>query len=125
MKGRKRMKKGMVFLIEDDKALIGVEKRFIQGEGHDIVLVAHSRQEALDKISQAKELGVNVAVVDGNLGTGPNDGPQVARALKEAIAGIKIISFSGDIVDWGDFNPRKPREIVSLGETVTKSIRCV
>jgi len=119
------MKKEKVFLIEDDKTLVGVERRFIQAEGHEVVLIASSCQEALDKISQAKDLDVNVAVIDGNLGTGPNDGPQVAQALKEAIAGIKIISFSGDIVDWGDFNPRKPREIVSLGETVTKSIRCV
>ena len=116
------MKKGTVFLIEDDKALTGVEERFIQEEGHKIVLIASSRQEALDKINQAKELGVNVAVVDGNLGTGPNDGPEVARALREVIVGIKIISFSGDIVDWGDFNPKKPSEVVILGKTVTKSI---
>ena len=116
------MKKGMVFLIEDDKALIGVEKRFIQEGGHEIILLACSRQEALDKISQAKELGVNVAVIDGNLGTGPNDGPEVARTLKEAITGIKIISFSGDTVDWGDFNPKKPSDISNLGETVTKAI---
>lgn len=116
------MNKGRVFLVEDEKTLVAVEKRFIQEEGHEIVLVASSRQEAMDKLNQAKELAVNVAVIDGNLGTGPSDGPEVAKALRESIAGIKIISFSGDIVDWGDFNPRKPSEIVSLGETVSKSI---
>ena len=116
------MEKGIVFLIEDKKAIIEMERRFIQEEGHNVVLIAYSRQEALNKIGQAKELGVNVAVIDGSLGTGPNDGPEVARALKETIAGIKIISFSGDTVDWGDFNPKKPSEIVSLGEIVTKAI---
>jgi len=116
------MKKAKVFLAEDDKNLLRLEKNVLQLEGHEIVIVACSRQEALTKLSEAKELGVDVAVIDGNLGTGPNDGPEVARVLRETINGIKIISFSGDIVEWGDCNPAKPRDIVNLGKTVTEII---
>ncbi len=116
------MKKAKVFLVEDDNALRGTEKEFIETEEHEVVLVACSRQEALDNLVQAKESGVNVAVLDGNLGTGSNDGSTIARALRETIVGIRIISFSSDVVDFGDKNPRKPLDISILGKMITELI---
>jgi len=114
------MKKAKVFLVEDNNDLRKVEKRFIEMEGHEVVLIVCSRQEALDKINQVKDLGVDVAVIDGDLGTGKDDGPEVARILRETIAGIKIVSFSGDVVDFGDKNPQKPQDIGILGKVVTE-----
>jgi len=116
------MKKAKVFLVEDENALREMEKRFIEMEGHEVVLIACSRQEALDSLVRVKELGVDVAVLDGNLGTGKDDGPTIARALKGTMAGIKTISFSGDVVDFGDKNLRKPQDIGILGQTVTELI---
>lgn len=114
--------KGKVFLVEDNEDLRGIERLWIEDSGHEVVLIARTRQEALDKIEQAKGKGVNIAVVDGSLGTGPNDGLQVAKALKEAIPGIVIISFSGEKVTWGHFNPMKPEDITKLGEIITEAL---
>ncbi len=117
-------KKAKVFLAEDDQALIKIEKIWIEDPdyGHKVVLVVNSLEEALGKIDLAKKNGVDVAVIDGNLGTGPGDGPEVAQALKRAISEIEIISFSGEPVDWGDFNPRKPSDISNLGGIITEAL---
>jgi CheY-like chemotaxis protein len=116
-----------IFLVEDDPDLREVERAWIEGKGHEVVLEASSLKEALEKVSRAKEKRglikkerVNVAVLDGNLGTGPTDGPQIAEALREAIPEIKIVSFSGEPVEWGDVNPRKPDDISKLGKVIAE-----
>jgi len=116
-------KKAKVFLVEDDQTLIRVETLWIEDPGHKVVLIAHSRKEALGMVKDAKKAGVDIAVVDGNLGTGVNDGPEVAKALEKEIPNIGIISFSGEIVDWGHQNPRKPADIAQLGKIVTKVLQ--
>ena len=114
------MKKAKVFLADDEQNLRDVVRRFVELAGHEVVLEASSLEEALENIKQAVGKGVNVAVIDGNLGTGQGDGPEIARVLRMAIPEIGIISFSGDLVDWGHFNLRKPREISKLGKTIEK-----
>lgn len=110
-----------VFLVEDDPFLKKVESSWIESDGHKVVLEASSLGEALEKVKLAKEKKVNVGVLDGSLRgkDSPTDGPQVAEELKKAIPEIKIVSFSGDIVVWGDVNPRKP-DVSNLGKVVTK-----
>lgn len=116
--------KGKVFLVEDNQQVGKFEKMFIEDPpyGHQVMLTAASRKEALDKIQRAKEKGVNVAVLDGSLETGPGDGPAIAKVLREAIPGIIIISSSYDKVNWGDFNLLKPEETEYLGETIKKAL---
>ncbi len=116
--------KGKVFLVEDNDEVRRIVKMFIEDPpfGHQVVLVATSRKEALGKIQQSKEKEVNVAVLDGSLETGPGDGPAIAKALREAIPGIIIISSSYDKVNWGDFNLLKPEETERIGETIKKAL---
>ena len=114
--------KAKVFLAEDDQDLIMLEKIWIEKSGHEVILMASSLAEALENIEKAKEEGVNVAVIDGDLGTGPNDGFRVTKALREAIPGIGVVSFSVNELEWGDFNPRKPKEVTNLGEIVAKAL---
>ncbi len=111
-----------VFLIEDDQTLIKVERLYIENAGHEIILFASSREEALEKIAEAEAKVINVAVIDGNLGSGPNDGPEIAKALKEKIPEVKVISFSGELVSWGDFNPHEPSDITNLGKVISQAI---
>jgi len=113
-------KNGIVFLVEDDQYLRRVEKLWVESENNKVVLEASSLAEALEKVKSAKEEGVNVGVIDGSLDSGPTNGPQVAEALKRAVPGVKIISFSGEQVEWGDENPTKPDNITKLGKIVAK-----
>lgn len=109
-----------VFLVEDNQYQREVEKSQIEEAGHKVVLEASQKEEALGKIELAKAMGVNVGVLDGSLGGGPTDGPQIADALKKVIPGIKIVSFSANSVNWGDVNLSKPTDIVNLGKIITK-----
>lgn len=113
-------KNAKVFLVEDHQYQREEEKSQIEKAGHRVVLEASSLGEALEKVKLAKEKGVSVAVIDGNLGTGPTDGPQIAEELKEAIPEIKIVFFSGESVNGGDVSLRKPDDISNLGKVVTK-----
>ncbi|MFH1509746.1 MAG: hypothetical protein ABID67_01175 [Candidatus Nealsonbacteria bacterium] len=108
-----------VFLVEDDPDLLELERRYIELGGHEIVLVASSLSDALDKTSQLRRMGVEIAIVDGNVGSGPEDGPKIYKTIKEVIS-IPVVSFSGDIVNWADENPRKPMDIFKLGKIVTQ-----
>jgi len=111
-----------IFLAEDDKSVSRIVTINLEESGHEISVTASSLSDALAKIEEAKDKGVKVAVLDGNLGTGPGDGPQIANLLRQAIPEIKIVSFSGDPVTWGDFNPMKPKDISNLGNIVTKAV---
>ncbi len=108
-----------IFLIEDEEDLRVLAVLQIEDAGYKVVLEALYKEEALRKIEAARQLGVTIAVVDANLGTGPDDGPQIAKALKEAIPGITIISFSGNLVKWGDINPHKTAG-VDIGKVITE-----
>lgn len=105
------MPKGaVIFFVEDDYGLRKAVKMALEDCGHFLPLEAGSLREALDKVREAKALGVNVAIIDGSLDgcDSPGDGPMVAEALRKEIPGIKIISFSrADDVKWGDYNPGK------------------
>lgn len=95
-----------IFLSEDDPNLRKVTKRGLEFEGHRVVVEAHDLKTALDGVETARELGVNVAVLDGNLtprDVSCRDGRMVASALRAAIPGIRIVAFSGSIsADYGD-----------------------
>lgn len=85
--------------------------------GHEVMLEAGSFEEALENVKKAKELGVNIAILDGDLGTGYQDGQKIAELLKKEMPGIKIISFSGLPADWGDVNPDKevgPKRLLEI-----------
>lgn len=116
------MEKALVFICEDDKGLCRTMTTMLRLEEHQVVLVANSLAEALEKVKSAEEKRINVAILDGNLGTGKEDGRQVAKALREAVPGIKIISFSGDPADWGDKNPRKPYDMRNLNQIIAETL---
>lgn len=115
------MKEGRVFLIEDDPEIMKMEIAWIK-RSHQVVLTASSVEEALEKIEEAKKEEINVAVIDGNLGTGTEDGRRVAASLKKEIPAIVTISFSGSEADWADYNLHKPGDIGKLNETIGKSL---
>lgn len=103
------MEKGTkIFLADDFKPIREIVKRVLISNDYYVVVEAVSLNEALGKIDLAKEKGVTLAILDGDLGTGRSDGPTINKALREKIPGIKIISHSGLLADWGHINLRKP-----------------
>lgn len=114
--------KAKIFVAEDEQTIRRLLRTMLTQRGHRVVLEAGSLAEALENIKKAKEMGVSVAVIDGSL-TGqnsPGDGPKIAEALRKEVPGIKIVSFSGEPVSWGDYNVYKP-DIATL-PAVIKSI---
>lgn len=87
-------------------------KKLLEHAGHDVVFCATSRDEGLKIVNFAKEAGVRVAIINGNLGTGPGDGAIVEQAFREA--GIKVIGLSNLDVIFGDISLRKPVTIEEL-----------
>lgn len=93
-----------IFYAEDSSMVRRSLKRLLEDVGHEVVIEAETLEDALASIKMAKDLGVRVAIVDGNLS--PNDlsctdGRVLSAALKEAIPNIFIIANSGTGVDPG------------------------
>ena len=106
------MENAKVFLIDDDDTIRKVVREgWLKPSGIPVVLEATSFEEAIERIPQAIELGVNVAIVDGILDPTkyhyPVEGGALASTLRERIPGIKIIGFSVDGVSYGDVNLKK------------------
>lgn len=113
-----------VFLAEDNETMRGYARRNIEGASHVVAVEVSTLGEALAAIPGAKVLGVNVAVVDGNLSeddVSGYDGNAIAAALRKEIPGIKIISFSGNEQPYGDIHVNKGKfdQVKSLGELIT------
>ena len=104
-----------VFLVEDYLLMVDLIKDELGG---CVVLAANTREDALCRIREARALAVNVAIVDGELNHGPEDGEIVATALREKIPNIKIICFSSKPHDWGDVNLIKFGNTSRLNEVI-------
>ena len=116
-----------VFLAEDYPQLREIAKELIEDASHTVVIEVGSLEEALKNIDigRAKEKGVNVAVVDGNLSENDisgSDGRQIAEALRKEIPDITVISFSGQNQDYGDVHVDKNdyEQTSKLGEIITR-----
>lgn len=95
-----------VFIAEDDVYTREDLKDFLRKRGHEVVLEAGTFEDAMASIEEAKEKGVNVALVDGSLALRPPRQPEhglkITEALREAIPGIKVVSISSDYVSYTD-----------------------
>lgn len=83
-------------------------KRDLEKSGYQVVIQVRSSREALEQINLAKKLGVTVAILDNRMPK-DGDGETVARALREAIQGIKIISLCAQSYKppWADYHFNK------------------
>ncbi len=97
-------KEAKIYLTEDDTNLREATRRELEFEGHRVVHEAHDLETALDGVKTASDLGVNVAVLDGNLTRGDvscSDGMMIASALRARIPQIKIVAFTSSEKDPG------------------------
>lgn len=109
-----------VFVAEDDKDWQRFIEDYIKEGGHTMVLLAKTRQEALEMVKQFKELGIQVAIIDGNLNsiiTNGSDGQAVLAAIRIQSPEVKTIGMSslnvrGTDVDLGKCNVRELGDVI-------------
>ena len=98
-----------VFLTEDDAFQRGIIRGFLETGGHKVILETGDFNEALEMVKRVRELGIDLAILDGSLRPqSPNDGAEIAAVLRKEAPEVKIIGLSGLIVTFGDKNLRKP-----------------
>lgn len=95
-----------VFLVGDHERIRVLVKKNLPN--HEVVLEASSLPEALAKVAKARELGCTVAIVEGSLGTGFEDGAKVAAKIRAEAPIIKILAHSFIEQTWGDALLLKP-----------------
>ena len=114
----------LVFVAEDDVDWQGDYARWLPRAGHKVVATATSLVKASEVIPTLAEQGIQVAIVDGNLGLSQwgEDGAIIVERLRAEVPGIKIVGATGspEGVAGVDINIRKsemdPR---ILNETIT------
>lgn len=86
--------KGIIFHAEDDSRLQEFVKEAAEEAGHTVALSVRSVAQAMAAIPDVlQELGVNVAILDGELLGG--SGEEVADAIRASHLGIALIGYSG------------------------------
>ena len=100
-----------IFYLEDDPD----SKRLLQGQlikaCHEVVLESETFEEALQKISRIEEIGVNVVILDGNLGPWSRDcrdGILINAEIKKHHPTLTVIANSTSAEPgFGDITIRK------------------
>lgn len=114
------VEKAKVFVAEDDPSVQQIIKTILSRGGHEVILQAQTLSEALGSIKQLEELGIQVAIIDGNLTPGDtsgSDGHQLATAIKQLTPHVKTVGMSALQVHGVDIDLGKMR-IFELDTTV-------
>ncbi|HEY5601342.1 MAG TPA: response regulator [Patescibacteria group bacterium] len=114
-----------VFLAEDDNSWRRIAHQALERDSHQVLVEVSTFEDALEAITKAKEIGINVAIVDGNLtneDASGTDGRLIANSLRKEIPEIKIVSFSGQPQNYGDVHVSKGDvdNVLNLGKIVTQ-----
>lgn len=114
--------KAKVFIIEDNEGWQSIIGDSLEMEGHQVVLRARTKEEALAGVEKLEKLGVNVVTLDGNLNEGDisgADGQIIMSAIRTQTPDVKIIGLAGGNVRGTDIDLRKSNA-VDLCEIVSK-----
>jgi len=80
----KEGKMAKVFLTEDDAYQRGIIRGFLETGGHEVLLETGDFNEALGIVKRVRELGIDLAILDGSLRPqSPNDGAEIAAVLRK------------------------------------------
>jgi CheY-like chemotaxis protein len=117
------MEKARIFLVEDNQGCRDSLVGLLEDIGYSVVLWAENLGQALDAIQSGRlrELGVNVAIVDGNLSPGDiscSDGFAAAGKIREAGLPIKIIALSGTDAKKASYGDKFVKKGVGIEELI-------
>ena len=111
-----------VFVAEDDPDFLDTLQFELEDAGHTITLTATSLESALSAVGNFQELGIQVAIIDGNLKQDVYsgvDGRQIVSAIRSVVLGVKIIGMSANSIPGVDVDLGKAR-VQEVGKVVTE-----
>lgn len=115
-------KRARVFVAEDKLDVQEILEGNLRRAGHSVVLKATSLEDALKAIQQFRELGVQVATIDGNFDpndTSGDDGRTLLEAIRSNTPDVKTIGMSNKSIPGVDVDLGKGN-YTQLGGVVTK-----
>ncbi|MDO8573572.1 MAG: hypothetical protein Q7R77_02370 [Candidatus Daviesbacteria bacterium] len=113
--------KARVAIFEDNLMFLDAFKTRIIAAGHNVVSEATNLRTALEAVEQFEQLGVQVAIIDGNLdpnNTSGYDGRALVAAINRLAPIVKTVGMSNSSVEGVTIDLGK-RNYPKLGETVT------
>lgn len=116
-----------IAIFEDEPASIINVRRVCAKYGWELVATATTMEEAEALVPQLEQLGVLLALVDGNLSEDEwdaHEGAHIVEQIKTSAPGVQTIGFSGDKgkPDGVDFQLGKEKFYDSIG-TILNSYR--
>ena len=96
-----------VFVAEDDSAWQLIIKKGLERSGHEVVVTATDLESALALVDQLESLGVDVAVLDGNLNkyeSSGRDGQALLHAIRTKCPKVKTVGMSALSVPGSDLD---------------------
>lgn len=114
--------KAKVFIAEDSNSYQELVKVFLEEAGHTVALSATTIEEALACVDRLEELGIDVAVLDGNLSENEYrgyEGQMIRTAIRDKAPNVKIIGMSGNKFPGADVDLGKTK-VNEIGDVVTK-----
>ena len=112
-----------VAIFEDKEYEILLAQGNLRAAGHTVVGIASTMGEAEELIPQLGELGVQVAIVDGNLTTGDgsgNDGLNIHRQIKQLFPDITTVRYSRGPLEGLDITDIKKGDVAELARRITE-----
>ncbi len=113
--------KAKVFVAEDDETWQKFIKIYLEEAGHSVVATARTIEEAMEIIEKLEEMGIDVAVLDGNLNEDEYkgfDGMAMLRKIRDTAKNVKTVGMSGNSVPGTDVDLGK-RKVSEIGKVVT------
>ena len=108
-----------IFLAEDNAWWRKTIKELLEERGHIVVLEATSLSEGKEKADAAKQIGVDIAILNYSLGTDLSDGIEIAKILGRKAPDVKTIFWTvASDRGWGDaYVPKEsPDELLAAVE---------
>ena len=109
-----------VFVVEDSRQWRNLIIPELEFAGHEVVVTSTTLQEALEAVGTLTQLGIQVAIIDGNLSKEEKEKCAfLLESITEKAPEVKTIGLSMDKVVGVDVDLGK-KNLNSLGQAVTE-----
>ena len=113
--------KARVFIAEDNKESALLMQLTLRDAGHSVVLKASTLGEAERAVDQFRALGIQVALLDGNISSATvdgADGARLAQLIRSQTPEVKTVGIGSGRVEGVDVNVGKSN-YWELGQVVS------
>ncbi len=120
------MENAKIAYFEDQESLRRIVTIFLRDAGHEVLHAIDTMEKARALIAELEPESIDVAIVDGNLGSGSTgeDGKEIVRLLRERLGNsVVVIGSSGsDDVAGADYQASKGGNVVQTIPSIIKDL---